>query len=204
MTQRPLTTHPDPHEIAAYVDATLADDRRDAVTAHLAACASCRAEVAEVGGIVRTAPRSARAARPVAWLPVVAAAAIVLMVAWPLAPRFGGRVEHRDETVTAASPRPIHPFRGSRPLPGSIPDADRALLWSSVPVADGYRLRLFDAQGETVWETETPDTIATLPDSLALRAGATYFWRVEARTGFDRWAASELVEFVPDARRAPP
>ena len=39
------------------------------------------------------------------------------------------------------------------------------------------------------------DTVAALPDSIALVAGRTYVWLVEARIGFDRWSTSGLVEF---------
>src|SRR5438876_961968 len=46
-----------------------------------------------------------------------------------------------------------------------------------------------------VFATEASDTVALFPDSIALVPGASYLWKVDARTGFDRWAASELAEF---------
>lgn len=47
-----------------------------------------------------------------------------------------------------------------------------------------------------LWERETADTSAPPQGSVMLRAGLAYYWRVEARTGFDRVAESDLTEFV--------
>jgi len=54
---------------------------------------------------------------------------------------------------------------------------------------------VFDATGGVVYAAEVADTVVTFPDSIALVPGDSYLWKVDARTGFDRWAASELVEF---------
>jgi hypothetical protein len=77
------------------------------------------------------------------------------------------------------------------------------LRWTSVTGADRYRVTLFDAQGLVLFETQVGDTIARLPDSLTFARGQTYLWKVEARTGWDRWAASELVEFSIPGSAAP-
>jgi hypothetical protein len=69
------------------------------------------------------------------------------------------------------------------------------LRWTAVPGADRYRVTLFDADGRVLFETQVPDTIAALADSVSLQAGRPYFWKVEARTGFDRWTGSSLAEF---------
>ena len=49
--------------------------------------------------------------------------------------------------------------------------------------------------GVSMEPAEASDTVALFPDSIALVPGASYLWKVDARTGFDRWAASELTEF---------
>ena len=67
--------------------------------------------------------------------------------------------------------------------------------WTSVPRADRYRLTVFDREGRTVWEVEGTDTAVARPDPLPRQRGTAYLWKVEARTGWDRWVASELVEF---------
>jgi hypothetical protein len=56
-----------------------------------------------------------------------------------------------------------------------------------------------------IWVEETTDSVALVPDSLGLQAGETYFWKVRARTGWDRWSESDLTEFRivarPDGRQ---
>ena len=117
----------------------------------------------------------------------IAAAAIVAVVALP-----GGSVDdpstHRAPTITAAaSPVLIGPV-------GIVANA-RALRWTGVAGADHYRVTVFDATGGVVYETETSDTTVELPGSVSLERGGSYFWKVEARTGWNRWSASDLVEF---------
>jgi len=76
------------------------------------------------------------------------------------------------------------------------------LRWSHVAGADRYRVTVFDATGGLVYATEGSDTVVAFPDSVALVPGASYLWKVDARTGFDRWATSELAEFrVAESRR---
>ena len=77
---------------------------------------------------------------------------------------------------------------------GQVTEAPR-VIWSEVRGANRYRVTLYDSAGLVLWEVATTDTLATLPASIALRHDARYFWRVRARTGFDRWTESSLVEF---------
>lgn len=95
---------------------------------------------------------------------------------------------HRAPPITAAvAPNPTAPL-------GAVADA-RALRWDPVPGADRYRVTLFDVEGVVLYETELAGTRAPLPGTVGLVSGRTYYWRVEARTAFDRWAASELIAF---------
>lgn len=76
------------------------------------------------------------------------------------------------------------------------------LRWSPVAGADRYRVTVFDATGGVVYASESADTVLAFPDSITLVPGASYLWKVDARTGFDRWATSELAEFrVAESRR---
>jgi len=54
-----------------------------------------------------------------------------------------------------------------------------------------------------VYAAEATDTVVAFPDSVPLVPGAAYLWKVDARTGFDRWEASVLAEFrvAPESRR---
>jgi hypothetical protein len=67
--------------------------------------------------------------------------------------------------------------------------------WSNVPHADRYRLTLYDRNATVVWEAEGSDTAMVTPPSITLDGRAVYLWRVQARTGWDRWVASDLIEF---------
>jgi hypothetical protein len=69
--------------------------------------------------------------------------------------------------------------------------------------ADRYRVTLFDADGAVRYEIELAGTVVILPDSVLPAPGGTYWWRVDARLGFDRWAGSALIEFsvVPGPER---
>lgn len=186
MTDR-FDRHLEPHEIAAYVDGDAGGEQRASIDAHLAVCAECRAEVADVSRIVRTVPVAGGVSRRI-WIPAAAAAALALLWVAPRALREQGGPQHREEAVTTTvAPRPIAPV-------GPV-DTVTDLVWSSVPYANNYRVRLFDADGTVLWEHESADTVVAMPDSIALRRQLLYYWRVEAHTGFDRSAASELVEF---------
>lgn len=181
--------------IAAMADGALDAGSRTVATQHLASCARCRTAVAAVSRIMAdaaVAKEAAAAERLVAawrWhLPVgLAAAAIILLFAWPR-PVDDGRLVHRAPTITAATqPVVLAPV-------GAVADA-ATFRWAAVAGADRYRLTLFDSAGRVLYETLLGDTAVALPDSVALSPGRTYFWKVEARTGWDRWSASELVEF---------
>jgi anti-sigma factor RsiW len=188
-----LERHLEPGEVAAYVDGAVEGPARRAIESHLAACAQCRSEVTEVGGVIRSIPRARRAR---VWFPAVAAAAAVLI--WWVAPAVDPAppaVIHRDEAVTATS--------APRLLPGRSAGAAPMATWSPVPSADRYRVRLFDATGAVLWERETVDTIAIVPDSVALKAGTPYYWKVESHSGFGRWTGSDLLEFIPQNGRGP-
>lgn len=176
-------------EVASYVDD---DVRSEAIWTHLSWCAECRAEVADVGQLIRALPDAHRGWKQGrVWLPLAAAAAAALVLLIRPTP---SSIEHRDATVaTIMAPAPIRP--------AGIADPDISLVWSSVPLAHTYRTRVFDEHGTVLWQRETADTIAPIPASVALRPGAHYYWNVEARTGFDRGVTSDLTGFTVRSTR---
>jgi hypothetical protein len=118
----------------------------------------------------------------------LAAAATIALLLVPRGIDDGSTPGLREPTLTrTVAPRPISPR-------ATVTRVDR-LVWSSVPHAERYRLRLYDDQGSVVWRFETTDTFALFPDSVGLSPRGQYFWRVEAQTEWQRWAASDLVEF---------
>jgi hypothetical protein len=195
LTQQGTDDHLEAADIAAYVDGALPVSGRQTIDAHLARCAECRAEIFEVSRIIggtRGAGRLSGANQRL-WLSVAAIAAVVLIwIVPPMARQQAGRVLREETVTTTTAPRPLAPI-------GSV-SAAMALVWSRVPHSTNYRVRIFDSVGTVVWDAQTEDTTATLPASL-VAPGRSFYWKVEARTGFDRSTASDLTEFrIPERR----
>lgn len=204
----------DDAEIAALVDGGDPERNRFAI-GHLASCGRCRTELTAVTRLVRdptvaeeiamlepSAPRrrGLRIGRLATGAGLAAAALAGLIVGPQVlqnASEGGDSVTLRERAITTtAAPRIVEPL-------GVATLAD-SLRWTSVPRADLYRVTLWDREGSVVWEGETRDTVLALPEVLAAGRGAILLWDVEARTGWGRWVASELVELaVPDRRRTP-
>ena len=176
---------------------------------HLAACARCREQVASVAGLLQDPSIAAEIRRSEVSAPslmkrrwqvagggalAALAAAATFMVAGSGDRGVTERVSvtnaetHRAQSVTTTvAPDLISPI-------GAVRGAD-TFSWTSVPHADRYRLTVFDREGTAVWEAEGSDTSMAAPKSIVGERGTEYLWKVEARTGWDRWVASELVEF---------
>ena len=192
----------DDDTIAALTDGTLAPERRAAVLPHVASCARCRALVASVAravadpAVARELSIDSRGRRVFRIaVPLAAAAVVLLLLSSPWDDRGGGSGHRGPPPPPATVPNPQSPL-------GTVAAVDE-LRWSAVAGADRYRVTLFDAAGRVVYEAEGLDTVAALPDSITLVAGATYLWKADARTGFGRWTASPLVAFSIAGGRGP-
>lgn len=185
----------DDETVAAFAEGTIDAAARAAAMPHLASCARCRLAVASVARALadpavareiatppRARPRLLHVAIP------AAAAAVLLLLAIPSRNDDVVSSPHRAPTIAAAS----SPVLMS---PVGIVAGAEALRWTTVGGADRYRVTLFDEAGEVVYETQTADSVVPLPDSLLLARGRSYLWKVEARTGWGRWSASDLIEF---------
>jgi hypothetical protein len=187
-------------ELAELTDGTLGEETQATRVAHVAACGRCRHELAsllelirepDVSTEIRTLEKPLVASRPswtkrIATLGPLLAAAVVLMLTRSTSEKSAA--VHRAPTITSADPP-----AALAPL-GDVKNG-RVLRWAAVPGADRYRAMLFDATGRTLYEVQTPDTTVALPDSVVTERERSYLWKAEARTGFGRWVASELVEF---------
>jgi hypothetical protein len=186
----PEALHSDAHlssqELAALLDRGLSVAGRMRAELHLAACADCRHEAAAVSRILRTAPSPRRVLMPLGL--AAALAALLLVPRLQVRREPPDRVSREPSVTTAVTPLAIAP-RGAMPAVGR-------LVWSMVPHADRYRVKVMDENGTSVWQGETADTITVLPDSVRLAAEGLYFWQVEARIGWERWVASDLQDFT--------
>jgi len=179
--------------IAALADGSLAPEVRGSVLPHVASCARCRGAVASLARALAE-PAGAREISVFSgrrrWyritVPLAAAAVLLLLLSSPAGERSPA---HRGPPPPppATTPVPRSPL-------GAVAAVDD-LRWSPVAGADRYRVTVFDATGRVMYASEVSDTVALFPDSVPLVPGASYLWKVDGRTGFDRWAASELAEF---------
>ena len=177
--------------IADFVDGRLTSQDRASAVSHLITCARCRAVVKATSDLATNSadliPQAKR--RVYRWtLPAGLAAAAVLALL--LLPRVGDSPNLREPAVTSTvAPVPLTPAPGA-----SVARVDR-LVWSSVPGAERYRVRLYNGEGSVLWSVVTADTFATLPDSVRFQSRVPYFWRIEAEAEWMRWASSELASF---------
>jgi len=179
--------------IAALADGSLAPAARASVLPHVASCPRCRGAVAAVAraiadpAVARELSASPNGRRRYRIAVPLAAAAVLLLLLW--SPGNDPTSGHRGGPPPPPATTPI-----PRSPVGTVAIVND-LRWSPVAGADRYRVTVFDAKGSVVYAIETSNTEVAFPDSIALVPGATYLWKVDARTGFDRWAASELAEF---------
>jgi hypothetical protein len=205
----PVTQCLDDDVIALIADGYV-DKADDKAIAHLSDCADCRARLVSVKTILgadevkaeldspqltlRRAPRRTWRASTFGIAGTLAAAAVMTIVF--LGPKFrpqGSAPVHRESAITTTTaPRIVSPSTAAA--------AGESLRWTSVPQADLYRVRVWDHDGTVVLGADTKDTTLALPSRL-LKAGASYFWVVKARTGWDRWVSSDFVEFTAGVPR---
>ena len=168
---------------------------------HLSRCAACRTEVAHLarllgdgavaGEVGRLEGGNVAARRFLRAVAGVAAAAVLVLALLPLLPGTDAGDGFRDEPPPE-SQAPV--------LAAPLTSADRleSLRWNGVEGASQYRVTVFDEEGGLVWASETADTFVSFPADTTLVPGTPYWWRVEARTDFDRWTASVLGTFTLD------
>jgi hypothetical protein len=192
--------------VARYVTDRLDPDALEEFEAHMLTCDRCQDEVRlalalqeELPAQVGDASVLAGAARRPRRLPLAAvgtglaaAAALLLVLVLPRSANLPtGLPDHRApsgiETPAELAPVPLAPV-------GAV-ERVSDLIWSRVDGANRYRVTLLDEGGNVVWESETPDTTIAIPPAQSLASGTTYFWKVDARFGFERWLASDVAEF---------
>jgi hypothetical protein len=185
--------------VADFIDGALSGARRATVLSHVASCAHCRSVIKATAALVADESAALEVAaargRSTRWASAVigaaVAAAVIVFVALP-----------RDHQPTLREPAVTSAIAPVALTPrGSVNVVDR-FVWSRVPAAERYRLRLHRADGSVSWSAETTDSSVALPDSIRLVPHETYLWRVEALTEWRRSVESEMTQFRVD-RAAP-
>ena len=82
------------------------------------------------------------------------------------------------------------------------PDGRRAarlfrFVWAAAPGVASYRLTVSGADGAPVWSGSLADTVAVLPDSVALRVDQRYLWVADALLDDGSSRSTGLREFRP-------
>jgi hypothetical protein len=85
------------------------------------------------------------------------------------------------------------------PAETAMADSARLFLWSGNPDATSYRFELNGENGDPLYSVATTDTAVTLPDSVRLTPGGSYFWWVRGATP-DGELASPLRRLVTRTR----
>jgi hypothetical protein len=196
-TRAPTPDCIDELAIADVVDGALTGSRRAEVMSHLASCARCRASVRATAALVadeavaRAIPGRRRQTRVWASIGVAAAAAAAIVII--IVPGNRGITLREPAVTNAIAPVTLSPR-------GSVVAVER-LVWSKVPGAERYRLRLHRLDGTVVWSVETEDSLVVLPPTVRLAPREAYYWRVEALTEWRRWVESEMTQFRVEPRQ---
>lgn len=184
--------HPTDEQLAAFLDRRLTSDQRDRVLAHLAACAKCRADMTAA----RVALDTSRSTWSMWRRPALTLIAAVL--AFVFIPRLFEDVPQAAERT----PAPATPMDGMPRITVIVPAAGDVvtdsvvdLRWRPMGADATYHVSLQDGAGRLVWEATLGDTTATVPRTVAIDKGETYFWSVDARLSDGRTAASGANRF---------
>jgi hypothetical protein len=181
--------HLSPEQAAGYLDGVLAVADRAAVEAHLAACSDCREEIVALRTVLKNVGPGRRLPAWTAAAGLAAAAALLVVVY--TGDRGDGASPHRD--------RPPAELQGPLPVaPVGVGPRPKSFHWHPRSGAERYRISLFDSTGGLLFQTETEDTAASLPDSVPILTRVPLYWKAEGMTDVGRWEGSELVEFVVD------
>jgi hypothetical protein len=173
-------------EIAAYLDRTLTPAERDRVENHLAACPDCRQQLLDTKELLERVrrPRKLMIGGTVA---AAATAVLLFVIARPNASESDQRALMRGDT--AAEPLIAY---------GPIGTPDRVglrFVWGALPGAESYRLTVSRGDAHALWTSSGTDTVATLPDSVILRANECYYWVADALLSDGTTRSTGLREF---------
>ena len=189
----PVSEHPTSEDIAAYLNGALAPAGRAALEEHLTGCAECRQEVTTARRLLR----QHRSPNRRLWLIPAAAAAVLATIVLVRAPgpaRVGDQpLRSKPGTAgdTVVTIRALTPAEGD-----TVPASPVVFAWQAQPDRPLYRLSLTEGSGHEVWTAETTDTTLTVPATVSLDRGRSYFWSVDALGADGRSLTTKTRRFV--------
>lgn len=190
---RPMTdTHLDSDIVAAYAERRLNAAERANAETHLAGCAQCRADLADVTGLVSSARRRKRL---LTMAPVLAAAilAVVVVTRLPVDPVSVQALRPGND----ADRDRLNSLEALLPAPGAtVPRHGLRFAWQSDGPDAVYEITVADSSGLALWNARTTDTSIALPDSVRLSPGGTVHWWVDVLLPDGRVASTGVRDFA--------
>ena len=191
--------------IERYLAGQLSAAETEALESHYLTCARCQAELRLGAAIRNVLPEVQAASRGgdagatdvAGWR--FGRRARIGAVATAIAAVLAGVLLFNPSEVERPGHRDAVPGSDAVPAleaPIGATEAIETFSWTAVASADLYQVTLYDGAGSVIWEVETPETRAVLPDSVRLERGGLYLWQVAARVGWDRWVNSEMARFT--------
>jgi len=175
---------PSPERLQAVAEGEAAHGERLSVMDHVSRCLRCQRDLALLGQVAGTRPRS-RPSEGAMWL-AAAATVVLAFVGLRVVGPWGGEapVYRGDESiVTTVSPR------------GEVTAAAAgALVWRAVPDATRYEVEILTPDGEVVHVETVRDTTMGAPQQVTLPG--SYRWRVTAVGADGTRTESALVSFT--------
>ena len=189
------TLHLSVDQLAAHLERRLRGSEREAVVAHLVQCADCRGEYVAAGEVLGAARRNWIGLR--AGIGLAAAGVVVATVIPRAVPRPEASITREVSTQRVAAPDVSAPIRLAAPADGEhLTDVDVRLSWHAYGKDVLYRVIVQTVAGAVVWKSETRDTTSTVPRTVQLTGGTTYYWIVDALDAHGRSARSPANAFI--------
>jgi anti-sigma factor RsiW len=187
-----LSPHLPTETVSAYLDRALSESEAAAVEEHLAHCAACRTDLAEVGALLR---KRRRRRRLVAVVPAIAAAAAAVL----LVVRIPGGGPVPEQLRSDQPPGEATTIGILAPAADAVVSPDSVVFrWQAAGGDTGaalYRVTVTDERGDIVWTAETRETRIAAPSTVRLARDRSYLWYVDALLPGARSARSDLHDF---------
>jgi hypothetical protein len=190
--------------IERYLAGTLSEAEVEAFESHYLTCTRCQNDLRMAAAIrdvlpeVQEASRTADASTAGVTGRWFGRRERIAAIAVAIAAVLAGIVLVRPSTIDSLRHRDTVPDTEMVPVveaPVGEVEPVEEFRWTAVTAADLYRVTLYDAAGDVIWQVEARETHVALAVTVRLEPGALYLWGVDARVDWDRWVSSELVRF---------